>query len=427
MQRKIKLLYIVLDGASDGIYENTSLCTANTPNMDELARISRGGVLYPVGKGVAPESDSAVLNLLGYNCDRFYVGRGPIEALGVGLDLKEGFEVAFRGNLATADFDKGVIIDRRVGRDITTRETKKLVKDLEYIELGIYEGYAKIRVGVDYRVAVVIGSRKYTLSPEVSNTDPAYVKVGKVSIARERIDNRIMKCEALNDSFEARITAELVNKFTEIVNNHLRAHVVNKRRISKGKLPANTILLRDAGVKPGNIPSMKERYGLKFKIIADMPTELGVARLLKIGVIKCPKPTYKGETDYPIRVKKALLALEKVDALYIHLKGPDIYGHDGDFNGKVKSIEDIDRYFISKLLDNVNLDDVAILITMDHSTPPSKRTHTSDPVPFIIYIPGLSSDSIKKFCEKEVYNNGSLGILGYGWMLLPIVKKMIWN
>ena len=423
----LKLLYIVLDGAADELEESSSLDNAYTPNLDEIAKRSMGGMHYPVGKGIAPESDAAVLNLLGYDCEKYYTGRGPIEALGVGMSLKEDFEIAFRGNLATADFEKGIIVDRRVGRDITTREAKQLLKGLEFIDLGIYDGYAKMKVGLDYRVAVIIGSRKHKLSHDVSNTDPAYIKSGSVSVAKAHVDNKIRVCEPLSESEEAKITAELVNKFIEIINKRLAEHPINKRRERTGRLPANTILLRDAGMRPPDVPSMKKMYGVKFKMIADMPTELGVARLLGIGIVKCPKPKYIGEIDYPIRAKKALETLQNTIAVYIHLKGPDIYGHDKNKEGKIKSIEEIDKYFISKILDEVDLDKTAILITMDHATPPSRGVHTGDPVPFTVYVPGRNGDGLLKFSEREVYSKGSLGILGYGWMIMPIIKKLIWN
>lgn len=422
-----KLIYIVLDGAADGINGSTSLEEAYTPNLDEIARISRGGMHYPIGKGHAPESDSAVISLLGYDYERYYVGRGPIEALGVGLDMDYDHEVAFRGNLATIDPNRKIIIDRRVGRDISTDEAKNLLKGVSFVNLGIYEGYAKIKVGLDYRVAVVIGSKKYKLSSEVSNTDPAYIKIGNVSVAKAVTDNKLVQCKPLSNSSSAKITAELVNRFTEIIQDYLINHPINKRRVKKGRLPANTVLLRDAGMKPKNVPSMKSVYKLKFKMIADMPTEIGIAKLLKIGIVRCPKLTHNSEFDYTIRVKKVCGALPFSDAIYVHLKGPDIYGHDGDKEGKIKSIEEIDRYFISKLLDNINLDEVALLITMDHTTPPSKRTHTGDPVPFIIYASNIGKDGFSKFYEREIFMKGTLGILGYGWMILPIIKKLLWG
>jgi len=425
---KNKLVFIVLDGAADGLEPGTSLDLANIPNLDELARMSRGGMHYPTGKGVAPESDSAVFNLLGYNHEKYYIGRGPIEALGVGLDLRDEYEVAFRGNLATADFDKGVIIDRRVKRDISTEEAEKLTEKLRYIDLGIYEGYAKVSVGLDYRLAVVIGSRKYRLSDEVSNTDPAYMKFGRISIASSKYGNRIVNCSPIADTEEAKITAKLVNQFIKVANEVLSNHPINQERVKKGKLPANTIILRDAGLKPKGIPRITKYYGINVIMLAEMPTELGIARLIGAKAVKCRYISGRNPSEYSIRARDVIniLKSEKADLIYVHIKGPDVYGHDGDLEGKVKNLEDIDKFFINEILNYQEIYSHSILVTMDHATPPSKKVHTGDPVPLILYSNGIGNDGLLRFYENEVLKKGSIGVLGYGWMILPIVKKLIW-
>lgn len=425
---KNKLLFIVLDGAADGLEEGTSLDLANTPNLDELARMSRGGMHYPTGKGVAPESDSAVFNLLGYNHEKYYIGRGPVEAIGVGLELKDEYEVAFRGNLATADFKRGMIVDRRVGRDISTEEAENLIEKIKYVDLGIYGGYARVAVGLDYRLAVIIGSREYRLSEEVTNTDPAYIKLGRISIASSKYSNKIIACQPIGDSEEARITAELVNRFIEIANNALSNHPINQKRISEGKLPANTIILRDAGLRPKDIPKITKYYGIKAVVMAEMPTELGIARLIGAKVIKCKYVSGKSPEEYSVRAIDVINALENedTDLIYVHIKGPDVYGHDGDLDGKVRNLEHIDKFFIGRILNYQQIYSHSILITMDHATPPSKKRHTGDPVPLILYSNGIGNDGLLRFYENEVLKKGSIGILGYGWMILPIVKKLIW-
>jgi|Deesub1362B_J571_1020462.scaffolds.fasta_scaffold00005_462 2,3-bisphosphoglycerate-independent phosphoglycerate mutase len=422
---KKKLIYIVLDGAADGLRENSSLSLASTPNMDEVAQESIGGLHYPVRKGVAPESDSAVFSLLGYDPERFYVGRGPVDALGVGLNMKDDYEVALRGNLASADFARGIIIDRRVGRDITTEEAMALLRGCKHLELGIYEGYARLKVGLKYRFAVVIGSRKYKLSDMISNTDPAYSKRGSISIALPDYSNNIVECTPINSDNRAVITAKLVNKFIDTLNLKLVDHPVNRRRIRMGKLPANTVILRDAGMKPKGIPKMKRYYRLSFIAIADMPTEIGIAKLLGMKVYKSPPMTGDFRRDCLSRVEYVLDASPHADAVYIHIKGPDIYGHDGDMEGKIKSLEEIDSYFIGPLLNRIDLDQYAILITMDHSTPPQERRHTDDPVPYILRLDNKYRDKFQVFSEYEVYKKGSLGILGSAWMMMPIIIKLL--
>ncbi len=423
-----RLIYLVLDGAADSIRDvKTSYELADKPNIDEIARKSKGGMMYILGRGIAPESDTAVFSLLGYNPYKYYTGRGPIEALGIGVSLRYDYEVAFRGNLATVDPKTRKIIDRRCGRDISTDEAKELIKDLEYVDLGIYSGYAKTYVAESYRVVVIIGSNKHMLSDNVSNVDPAYERRGKFSHSVRDYDPYIMNAEPMDKTAKSRITAELVNKYVEHVINVLNEHPVNKRRIKSGKLPCNAILLRDAGMRPYGIPLFKHLHEFKMGAVVEMPVERGIANLLGLAMAEVSPPSKDKSKDYPIRVDKVIKLLDYCDAVYVHLKGPDEPGHDRNLDAKVKAIEDIDRYFMKPLLDRINLDKTAFIITSDHATPPSVGAHTDDPVPFIIYRPLMRGDGLSKFSEREVMNKGSLGVLDNAWTLLPIAKKIIWG
>jgi len=422
-----RLIYLVLDGASDSLKDpKTSLEYAYTPNLDEIARISKAGLVHVLGPGVAPESDSAVFSLLGYNPYKYYVGRGVVEAYGIGVKPKPDYEIALRGNLATIDKDRKRIIDRRCGRNISDDEGKKLVKSIEYIDLKLYDGYAKVYHGIGHRVVVIIGSKRFRLSKNISNTDPGYKRVGVISEAVKDFKPIINLCEPLDSTESSRITSELVNKFTEIVYEKLSKNLVNKLRIEDGKLPCNIILLRDAGLRPGTLPNFQYLHGFKMAAIVEMPVERGIADMLGLAIGEVPPPTPNKEHDYPIRVNKALEMLNYADSVYIHLKGPDEPGHDGDFNAKVKAIEDIDRYFMKNLLNNIDIDKTSFIITSDHSTPPSQKGHTDDPVPIFVYSPNLKADKLKKFSEREAAK-GSIGVLTGGWDIIPVIKKMIWG
>lgn len=423
-----RLIYIVLDGAADSIKDKeTSYELADTPALDDLAKLSVGGMMYVLGRGVAPESDAAVFSLLGYDPNKYYVGRGPIEVYGLGKSMVPDREVAFRGNLATLDTNSDKLVDRRCGRDISTEESSKLIEDISHIDLEKFEGYAKIYVGVGYRVAVVIGSSKYKLSDNVSNTDPAYLRHRRLSHALKTFDLYIKKAYSLDNKEGSRMTAELVNILTKKVTDHLVNHPLNKEREKRGKFPCNTILLRDAGMRPSNLPLFKHLHGFKMGAVVEMPVEKGVANLLALAMAEVSPPTPYKDKDYPIRVDKTLSLLEMADGVYIHLKGPDEPGHDGDLEAKVKAIEDIDRYFIKPLLDKIDLNYNAILVTSDHATPPSAKGHTDDPVPFMLYTPYKKPDGFTKFTEKNMMRSGSLGVLEVGWDLLPLVKRMIWG
>jgi 2,3-bisphosphoglycerate-independent phosphoglycerate mutase len=236
LEKPEKLIFLVLDGAADSIsqHEPTALEAAEKPALDSLAKHAICGLQYPVAPGVAPESDVAVLSLLGYEPEKYYTGRGPLEALGAGLTIREGHEVAFRGNFATIDEATRRIIDRRVGRSLSTQEARELAKALDGMRLGD-DGYARVRATVGHRVAVIIGSESKRLSDEVDNIDPAYVRRGLVSVAVPNPDMRLRKCRPLRDTPEARETCRLVDEFVERSIEVLSRHPVNIEREKKIK------------------------------------------------------------------------------------------------------------------------------------------------------------------------------------------------
>ena len=380
--------------------------------------------MYTIARGTAPESDAAVLSILGYDPHRYYTGRGPLEALGAGIKIKEGYEVAFRANFATVNLATGEIIDRRVGRNLRSEEARELARAIDNMDLGKYDGYARVVATVGHRAVVVIGSKAYKLSDNVENTDPAYERKGKISVARPRFEPKVAECKPLDSTEEAFRTAELVNIFTKRAMEILNKHPVNDQREVKGYLRANAILLRDGGGILPKVEPISQRFGLRFGAIVEMPVEKGIAKLLGMDVEEVPLPTQDKRSDYSIRLEASLSLLRRVDAIYVHLKGPDEPGHDGDFEGKVRAIEDIDRFYVTPLLERIDLSSTAILITSDHATPYSARSHTDDPVPVALYVPGKKGDGISRMSEKEC-RKGTLGILEHGWMLLPKVIDVI--
>jgi 2,3-bisphosphoglycerate-independent phosphoglycerate mutase len=204
---KYKLIYLVLDGVADSLSDSlTTLEASVKPGLDWIANRGVCGLLYPVSRGVAPESDEAVISLLGYNPHEVYPGRGVLEAIGAGLELNWGYEVAFRANFATVDPATRRIIDRRVGRGLSTEEARELARAIDNMDLGEYNGYARVVATVGHRAVVVIGSRSHRLSPLVSNNDPAYVRRGLVSIAVNNPSNIVEEIKPLVHTREAEIT-----------------------------------------------------------------------------------------------------------------------------------------------------------------------------------------------------------------------------
>jgi len=413
-----KILYIVLDGLGDlpikELNNKTTLEAAVTPHLDRLAQQGMTGLVYPVGKGIAPESDIAVISLLGYDAHKVYSGRGPLESFAEGLAVNDG-DVAFRVNFATVENDGKTIKDRRVGRNLTTTEATTLAKEInEKVTLSGATFEFKNTIG--HRGILVIRGMRQRLSAWITNTDPAYDREGVFGIAKEKFDLIVLDAEAMpgyENQKEAQEAARLINEFTEKSHKVMQESEINKKRISEGKLPANIILSRDAGDHLPKFTKISEMFGgLKFGSFVEMPVEKGIALLTGISVVDVPAKTKDPKIDYGAWVDLALKNISDYDGLYIHIKGPDEPGHDGDFQAKKESIQDIDKYFFEPLLAKINKDDVIIAVTADHSTPCNLKAHSGDPVPLLINGAGIKPDGSMSFSEKTAAQ-GSLGeILG---------------
>ncbi|MGE4357970.1 MAG: alkaline phosphatase family protein, partial [Candidatus Omnitrophota bacterium] len=385
-----KILYIVLDGLGDRPhpeFENkTPLDLANIPFLNRLAEAGQLGVVYTVGRNISPESDVAVISILGYDAHKYYTGRGPLECFAEGLEVKDG-DLAYRVNFATLG-KNNEIIDRRVGRNLTTGEAQLLAKEInEKVKLTDADFVFKSTIG--HRGVLLICSRKGRLSARVTNTDPAYGKEGVFGVAKEKFDNFVQPCLAEDDTEEAKLAAELTNEFMRKSQEVLSGSEINKKRIKENKLPANVILTRDAGDRLPKFPPLKEKFGINLGCFVEMPVEKGIALLTGMEIVDLPLPTGNWEKDYSLRASKALEAINKFDGLYIHLKGPDEPAHDGNFIKKKEVIEAIDSFFFGKLLTQLELKlltqlelkDVIICVTADHSTHCILRAHSADPVP----------------------------------------------
>ena len=420
----MKLLYIVIDGAADRPDGPTPLELAETPVIDSLVAKSKLGLMYPVSRGIAPESDSAVLSLLSYDPHRYYTGRGPLEALGAGIRIRDEYEVAFRANFATVDPKTMSIIDRRCGRDLTSYEAHELARALDGMEFKEYDAYIRVKATVGHRAVVVVGSKSFKLSDEVENTDPAYVKRGVISIAVRDFEAKIKECIPLEDSEEARRTAHLVNMFTRKAIVILNDHEINRARSRRGKLKANAILLRDAGNRLPDIKTLKEKFGLVFGAVVEMPVERGIARLLGMEMEEVAVEGITKIERYHLMLSQVLKLLARCDVVYVHLKGPDEPAHDKDLEGKIKAIELIDSHFFRGLLEKVSLEETSLLVTSDHATPYLLGAHTDDPVVVMLYNPKEEGDGLPKFTER-MGAKGSLGFIKHGWELLPRVLRIL--
>ena len=406
---EIKIVYVLLDGVGDlphpDIGNKTPLEAAQTPNLDKLAKNGKMGQVISVGKGIAPESDIAVFNMLGYKFQHSdYAGRGVIEAIGIGIDFKDG-DLALRGNFATLD-EKDIIIDRRAGRHIEKDDAIGVSKELEN-NLKILNPLSNVVVAptIGHRVVVRIRDEQ-PLSANISNTDPAYSRVDGMGVAKAVGDFlKIERCLPLDDSDSANHTAKLVNEFSEQTLKILKESQVNENRAKQNKKLLNSILLRDAGNKYPKVEPINEKYSMNFSCIVDMPVEVGISNVLKMNTFSAG-----GLTDYEEKAQVAAKSMETENAIYVHLKGPDEFGHDGDAIGKMKNIEEIDQRFFGTLLENINTEKIVVMISADHSTPCINKGHSDHPVPLLISGNIIKNDISQRFTESDG-RKGEIGLL----------------
>jgi len=422
-----KILYIVLDGLGDlpikDLGNKTPLEAALTPNMDRLAQKGKTGFMYPLGKPIAPESDIAVISLLGYDAHKYYTGRGPLESFAEGLTVNDG-DVALRVNFATAAEDGRTIKDRRVGRNLTTEEATALSKEINS-KVTLSGGTFEFKNTIGHRGILVIRGVRSKLSGWITNTDPAYDREGVFGVAKEKFENFVAKSEPMpgyENSLEAVEAAKLLNEFTEKSNKVLNDSAINKKRVAENKMPGNIILSRDAGDHLPKFPPIGELFKIKLGSFVQMPVEKGIALLTGIDIIDVPQSTGHLDVDYPIWAKMALDSIKKYDGLYIHIKGPDEPAHDGDFKLKKEIIEAIDKHFFGNLLPNLDIANTIVAVTADHSTVCAIKAHSADPVPFLISGGGITPDGSMSFSEKAA-SHGSIGQIR-GEDIMPLLVKL---
>jgi 2,3-bisphosphoglycerate-independent phosphoglycerate mutase len=411
-----KIVYVILDGLGDDPLDQlggkTPLEAARTPHLDGLARRGLNGYVTTVGEGVAPESDIAVFAILGYDPREHHSGRGPLEAVGAGLEVNDG-DLAYRVNFATveANGEGWAIVDRRVGRDLTSEEARSLADEVQS-RVRLNGAGFDFRATVGHRGVLVLRSDRGPLSAEVENSDPAYGRQGSLGVAKESFENRVVTVTPVggHEADEtARRAAHLTNEWLAASHDVLETSETNQARRSEGKLPGNFILTRDGGDHVPKLDSFKDKFGPEMGCFVEMPVELGIARLMGMGVVEAPTDIEPAK-QYESWASLALEAIGGFDGLYIHIKGPDVPAHDGDYEAKMRSIENIDAIFFGGLLDGVDLSKALVAVTADHSTSCARKAHTDGPVPLLVAGGRISGDGVEGFGEAES-RRGSIGHL----------------
>jgi len=404
----------------------TPLEVAQTPNMDMLAKNSQTGVMYTVGAGVAPESDVAVISLLGYDPFKYSTGRGVIEAAGCGLKMRDG-DLALRCNFATLGQGKN-ILDRRVGRKLSTEEATVLTEAANKdITLTSYPATFEFENTLGHRAVLLIRSKAEPLSSHITNSDPAYTIINGLGVAQANPEMVLKTSEAMDESEAAKVSAGLVNEFIEKSHALWENHPVNVERAKRGELKANVVLTRDAGHLLPQFFNINEHYNVDFACLADMHTERGIAQLAGMEASLLPPPSGDLKADMEVRVKALLAVLPKHDCFYIHLKGPDEPGHDGNYKLKTEIIAAIDQHFFGPLLKHISLEDTIICVTSDHATPCELKVHSDTAVALMISGGKVAGDgAVSNFSERECAN-GSLGTVAHGYELMPKLMALLKN
>jgi 2,3-bisphosphoglycerate-independent phosphoglycerate mutase len=422
------LLYVCLDGLGDDpipeLDHRTPLEAAETPNLDALATRGATGTVVTVGRGVAPESDIGVFGILGYDPHEEHPGRGILEGLGIGMDLRDG-DLAYRINFATADWPE--IVDRRVGRDLTSEEAHALADEVN-ATLRLPGAGFELRATIEHRGALVIRTDDgEALSAEVSNTDPAYERRGALGVALETFEPHVATAVPLGSAPGAMRAAELTNAFVEGSARILDASEINSRRREAGKLPGNLILTRDGGDHLPRLQPIADRFGMAWGCFVEMPVERGISIALGMEPVDAPRLDAKGfgaeaEERYAEWARLATDALGDFQALYVHIKGPDVPAHDGRAGDKRDVVTAIDRAFFGEALPRLGADTV-VAVTADHATSCLRKVHTAEPVPLVVSGGPVRPDGTTAFGERACAE-GSLGEL-LGPQILPRLGSLI--
>jgi 2,3-bisphosphoglycerate-independent phosphoglycerate mutase len=411
-----RILYVILDGLGDDPLDalggKTPLEAARTPHLDLLAARGVNGYVTTVGEGIAPESDIAVLAVLGYDPHEHHTGRGPLEAVGAGLDVTDG-DLAYRVNFATVEpeGEGWVIVDRRVGRDLSSEEARALAEEVQR-SVALPGLSFDFRATIGHRGVLVLRAEGQKLSAEVENSDPAYGREGVLGVARETFDNHVVHVTPVaghEDDPAAQLAARITNDWLRAAHEVLAGSTTNKEREARGTLPGNFILTRDGGDHLPDLVPFKEKFGLEMGCFVEMPVEMGIARLTGMGIVEAPTGIPAAQ-QYEAWAALALEALEGYDGLYVHIKGPDVPAHDGDHDGKIASIEEIDSIFFAEVLDSLDLSRTIVAVTADHSTSCARKAHTDGPVPLVVAGGPARSDGVETYGETAS-RQGSLGHL----------------
>lgn len=412
----MKHIIILGDGMADwpvkSLGDKTLLQYANTPFMDKLACLGRNGRLATVAAGFHPGSEVANMSVLGYDLPKVYEGRGVLEAASMGVDLQPD-EMAMRCNLICVEGD---ILKNHSAGHITTEEADVLIK---YLQENLGDDRVRFHTGVQYRHLLVIkgGNKQLDCTPPhdvpLKPFRPLMVKAEEVNKGTREEVMRSLSSTCQLPPLSPSETADLINDLIMRSQELLKNHPLNLKRIAEGKDPANSIW----PWSPGNRPQM-EKLSDKFPqikkgaVISAVDLINGIGAYAGLRRITVEGATGLYDTNYENKVAAALEALKTDDFVYLHIEASDEAGHEGNVDLKLLTIENLDRRAVGPIYEAVKDWDepVAIAVLPDHPTPCELRTHTAEPVPFLIWYPGIEPDSVQTY-DEEAAKKGAYGLL----------------
>jgi 2,3-bisphosphoglycerate-independent phosphoglycerate mutase len=387
----MKYVLVIGDGMADypipELGNKTPLQFAYKPHMDAIAARGKSGLIKNVPDQMTPGSEVAICSILGYDPKVYCTGRGPLEAPSRGIKLGEN-DTAYRCNLITEKDD--MIADYSAGH-ITTEEAAQLIAAMK--EAFDKPNQIEFYPGLDYRHFLIL--RNFPNPEQILCTPP-----------HDAIDIRVEKVLPESKSPKAEKQAQLLRSLIEGSRKILRCHPVNISREKAGKKPGNLIWLWGGGKKPA-MPTLKEKFGMKGAVISAVDLVKGIGSYAGMKIINVPGATGLANTNYEGKADAAIKALESNDFVCIHVEAPDEAGHCKDYKLKVKTIEDLDKRLLGRLIKGLK-EPYAIAILPDHPTPISIGTHSRDLVPFAIASPKIKPDGVKAFDESSA-SRGAFG------------------
>ena len=396
----MKHIIILGDGMADLPVERlggkTLLQYAHKPMMDQLAREGRCGRLVTVPEGFPPGSEVANTAILGYDLNKVYEGRGPLEAASIGYDMADD-DFAIRCNIIT--LEDGKIITHN-GGNLETDDARVLI---DYLNEHLGSDRVKFICGIQYRHLLVIkgGNKHIVCAPPHDHPNepwrPLLVKPEKGLVG--------------SDSIAAQETADLINDLILRSQELLAKHPYNLAKAAKGERQANSIWPWSGGYRPSMETLMQQYPQIKSgTVISAVDLIQGIGKYAGLRIVKVPGATGLANTNYEGKAQAAIDALEHDDFVFVHVEASDEAGHDGDLELKLKTIEYLDQRLIAPIYNKVKDQDVCIAVLPDHLTPVEQRIHVGQPVPFLIWHKGIEPDSVQQYDEVSCVS-GAYGLL----------------